>query len=205
MQDDILIRRAAAKDESAFEQLMLLHQKPVYNICYRMAGNADDALDLSQEVFLKLWRTLEQYQFDAAFSTWLFRLTSNVCIDFLRAARRHLVVPISGLDADGEEYTLDAPDPAKLPEEELLAREEREELRAAMALLAPEQRLILSLRVENDLSYTDIAAVLGVREGTVKSRLARARDQLRKKLSQSGNKAAAASSNPQKGGRGREL
>ena len=72
-------------------------------------------------------------------------------------------------------------------------------------LLAPEQRLILSLRVENDLSYTDIAAVLGVREGTVKSRLARARDQLRKKLSQSGNKAAAASSNPQKGGRGREL
>ena len=60
MQDDILIRRAAAKDESAFEQLMLLHRKPVYNICYRMAGNADDALDLSQEVFLKLWRTLEQ-------------------------------------------------------------------------------------------------------------------------------------------------
>ena len=82
---------------------------------------------------------------------------------------------------------------------------EREELRAAMDLLAPEQRLILSLRVENDLSYTDIAAVLGVREGTVKSRLARARDQLRKKLSQSGNKAAATSSNPQKGGRGHEL
>ena len=72
-------------------------------------------------------------------------------------------------------------------------------------LEAFEQRLILSLRGENDLSYTDIAAVLGVREGTVKSRLARARDQLRKKLSQSGNKAAAASSNPQKGGRGREL
>ena len=85
------------------------------------------------------------------------------------------------------------------------ARLSAAELRAAMALLAPEQRLILSLRVENDLSYTDIAAVLGVREGTVKSRLARARDQLRKKLSQSGNKAAAASSNPQKGGRGHEL
>ena len=72
-------------------------------------------------------------------------------------------------------------------------------------LIELRKRLILSLRVENDLSYTDIAAVLGVREGTVKSRLARARDQLRKKLSQSGNKAAAASSNPQKGGRGREL
>lgn len=82
MQDDSLIRRAAAQDAAAFEQLMLLHQKPVYNICYRMAGNAEDALDLSQEVFLKLWRTLAQYQFDAAFSTWLYRLTQNVCIDF---------------------------------------------------------------------------------------------------------------------------
>lgn len=82
LQDDSLIRRAAAQDAAAFEQLMLLHQKPVYNICWRMAGNAEDALDLSQEVFLKLWRTLAQYQFDAAFSTWLYRLTQNVCIDF---------------------------------------------------------------------------------------------------------------------------
>ena len=75
LQDDSLIRRAAAQDAAAFEQLMLLHQKPVYNICWRMAGNAEDALDLSQEVFLKLWRTLAQYQFDAAFSTWLYRMT----------------------------------------------------------------------------------------------------------------------------------
>ena len=88
LQDDSLIRRAAAQDAAAFEQLMLLHQKPVYNICWRMAGNAEDALDLSQEVFLKLWRTLAQYQFDAAFSTWLYRLTQNVCIDFLRKQKR---------------------------------------------------------------------------------------------------------------------
>ena len=193
-----MIRLAADGDMAAFEQLVTTHQPAIYRLALRMTGNP-------QEAFLRAWRGLGSFQADSSLSTWLFRLTSNVCIDFLRAARRHLVVPISGLDADGEEYTLDAPDPAKLPEEELLAREEREELRAAMDLLAPEQRLILSLRVENDLSYTDIAAVLGVREGTVKSRLARARDQLRKKLSQSGNKAAAASSNPQKGGRGHEL
>ena len=196
-----MIRLAADGDMAAFEQLVTTHQPAIYRLALRMTGNPEDAADMTQEAFLRAWRGLGSFQADSSLSTWLFRLTSNVCIDFLRAARRHLVVPISGLDADGEEYTLDAPDPAKLPEEELLAREEREELRAAMDLLAPEQRLILSLRVENDLSYTDIAAVLGVREGTVKSRLARARDQLRKKLSQSGNKAAAASSNPQKGGR----
>ena len=192
-----MIRLAADGDMAAFEQLVTTHQPAIYRLALRMTGNPEDAADMTQEAFLRAWRGLGSFQADSSLSTWLFRLTSNVCIDFLRAARRHLVVPISGLDADGEEYTLDAP--------ELLAREEREELRAAMDLLAPEQRLILSLRVENDLSYTDIAAVLGVREGTVKSRLARARDQLRKKLSQSGNKAAAASSNPQKGGRGREL
>ena len=191
-----MIRLAADGDMAAFEQLVTTHQPAIYRLALRMTGNPEDAADMTQEAFLRAWRGLGSFQADSSLSTWLFRLTSNVCIDFLRAARRHLVVPISGLDADGEEYTLDAPDPAKLPEEEL---------RAAMDLLAPEQRLILSLRVENDLSYTDIAAVLGVREGTVKSRLARARDQLRKKLSQSGNKAAAASSNPQKGGRGREL
>ena len=182
-----MIRLAADGDMAAFEQLVTTHQPAIYRLALRMTGNPEDAADMTQEAFLRAWRGLGSFQADSSLSTWLFRLTSNVCIDFLRAARRHLVVPISGLDADGEEYTLDAPDPAKLPEEEL---------RAAMDLLAPEQRLILSLRVENDLSYTDIAAVLGVREGTVKSRLARARDQLRKKLSQSGNKAAAASSNP---------
>ena len=135
-----MIRLAADGDMAAFEQLVTTHQPAIYRLALRMTGNPEDAADMTQEAFLRAWRGLGSFQADSSLSTWLFRLTSNVCIDFLRAARRHLVVPISGLDADGEEYTLDAPDPAKLPEEELLAREEREELRAAMDLLAPEQR-----------------------------------------------------------------
>ena len=181
MQDDILIRRAAAKDESAFEQLMLLHQKPVYNICYRMAGNADDALDLSQEVFLKLWRTLEQYQFDAAFSTWLFRLTQNVCIDFLRRKKRqqHVSLTFSGDEDEGKE--LSVPDPEPLPEERVIFNEKQ----AAIRYL---YRDASNYKVENECVVTgtftpeQIAQIMDLPVGTVKSRLARARLQLKKRL-----------------------
>ena len=160
MQDDILIRRAAAKDESAFEQLMLLHQKPVYNICYRMAGNADDALDLSQEVFLKLWRTLEQYQFDAAFSTWLFRLTQNVCIDFLRRKKRQQHVSLTFSDDEDEGKELSVPDPEPLPEERVIFNEKQAAIRAAMNALPVDFREILQLRVVQELPYEQIAQIM---------------------------------------------
>ena len=117
MQDELLIRRAQSGDEGAFEQLLLTHQKSVYNLCLRMVKNPDDALDLSQEAFLRAWRALDQYQFDAAFSTWLFRLTSNVCIDFLRKQKRqqHMSLTATDEDESGEEFAV--PDPAPGPEE----------------------------------------------------------------------------------------
>ena len=182
MQDDALIRRAAQKDEQAFEQLMLLHQKAVYNICYRMAGNAEDALDLSQEVFLKLWRTLEQYQFDAAFSTWLYRMTQNACIDFLRRQKRqqHASLTVSDDEAAGKE--LSVPDPAPLPEDWVIFNEKQEAIRTAMNALPPDFREILELRVVRNLPYEQIAQIMGLPVGTVKSRLARARLQLKKRL-----------------------
>ena len=182
MQDDALIRRAAQKDEQAFEQLMLLHQKAVYNICYRMAGNAEDALDLSQEVFLKLWRTLEQYQFDAAFSTWLYRMTQNACIDFLRRQKRqqHASLTVSDDEAAGKE--LSVPDPAPLPEDRVIFNEKQEAIRTAMNDLPPDFREILELRVVRNLPYEQIAQIMGLPVGTVKSRLARARLQLKKRL-----------------------
>ena len=198
MQDDILIRRAAAKDESAFEQLMLLHQKPVYNICYRMAGNADDALDLLQETFLRAWRCLDQYQFASAFSTWLYRLCSNICIDFLRKRRRQQTVPLTFEDADGEEQTYAVPDAQPLPEEQVELKLTHETLAAAMAQLLPEHRAVLQLRVVNEMSYEQIADVLDIQIGTVKSRLSRARNQL-KKILERGNLSRRASSESMEG------
>ncbi len=164
-----LIRRAASGDDGAFEQLMLAQQKQVYNLCLRMSGNPEDAFDLSQEAFLRAWRALAQYQFEAEFSTWLFRLTRNVCIDFLRKQKRQPTVPLE-TEQDGETLELTLHD------------EKRRVLAEAMQALPEEQREILILRVVNDLPYERIAEILDLQLGTVKSRLARARMQLKKIL-----------------------
>lgn len=182
MQDELLIRRAQHGDADAFEQLLLEHQKNVYNLCYRMAGNPDDAMDLSQETFLRAWRCLDQYQFASAFSTWLYRLCSNICIDFLRKRRRQQTVPLTFEDADGEEQTYAVPDERPLPEEQVELKLTHETLAAAMAQLLPEHRAVLQLRVVNEMSYEQIADVLDIQIGTVKSRLSRARNQLKKIL-----------------------
>lgn len=182
MQDELLIRRAQSGDEGAFEQLLLAHQKSVYNLCLRMAGSPDDALDLSQEAFIRAWRALGQYQFDAAFSTWLFRLTSNVCIDFLRKQKRqqHMSLTVTDDDEPGEEFTV--PDPAPGPEEQAVHNERRQAVARAMAALPEDYRAVMQLRAVEELSYEQIAEILDIKVGTVKSRLARARTQLRKIL-----------------------
>ena len=199
MPEEQLIRRAQQGDNPAFEQLLLLHQKKVYNLCLRMSANPDDALDLSQEAFIKAWRSIGQYQFEASFSTWLFRLTSNVCIDFLRRKKRRQETSLTESydDSDaGEEFSL--PDTAPLPEEQAITNETKIELVQAMARLAPDHREILQLRVVENLPYEQIAEILDIRVGTVKSRLARARLALRKIL-KAGNFFSAASSEPVEG------
>lgn len=183
MPEEQLIRSAQQGDNDAFEQLLLLHQKKVYNLCLRMSANPDDALDLSQEAFIKAWRSIGQYQFEASFSTWLFRLTSNVCIDHLRRKKRRQETSLTESfdDSDeAEEFTL--PDAAPLPEEQAITNETKIELAQAMEQLGPEHREILQLRVVEDLPYEQIAEILDIRVGTVKSRLARARLSLRKIL-----------------------
>ena len=199
MSEEQLIRRAQQGDNSAFEQLLLAHQKKVYNLCLRMAANPDDALDLSQEAFIKAWRTLGQYQFEASFSTWLFRLTSNVCIDFLRRKKRRQETSLTeNYDDSDEGAELSIPDANPLPEQQAITNETKIELARAMGQLAPDHREILQLRVVEDLPYEQIADILGVRVGTVKSRLARARLSLRKIL-KAGNYFDSASSEPVEG------
>ncbi len=199
MSEEQLIRRAQQGDNGAFEELLLLHQKKVYNLCLRMSANPDDALDLSQEAFLRAWRSLGQYQFEANFSTWLFRLTSNICIDFLRRKKRRQETSLTeSYDDSDEGAELSVPDAQPGPEQQAMTNETKIELARAMEQLSPEHREILQLRVVEDLQYEQIADILGVRVGTVKSRLARARLSFRKIL-KAGNYFDSASSEPVEG------
>ena len=184
-----LVTRAKAGDSDAFGQLLEENQDRVYSLALRMVNNPEDAADLAQEAFLSAWRNLESFQGEAAFSTWLYRLTTNLCIDFLRKEKRKrsagTVLYLD--DTEEEEGSIDLPDYSADPHRQLEQTEVREHLAAAMAALSPEHRKILSLREVSGLSYQEIADILDVEEGTVKSRIARARNALRKKLLESGN------------------
>lgn len=188
MDEKAIIKQVLAGDNDAFGILVETYQDRVFNLAVRMSGNTDDAFDLAQEAFFRAWRGLSGFQFEASFSTWLFRLTSNVCLDWLRAKKRRPTVSLTSVGDEEETVQLDLPDPGMGPEELLIAAENRSTLAAAMNALPVEYRQILTLRAIDDLSYTEIAEVLQLREGTVKSRLSRARVALRNKLLQNGNK-----------------
>jgi RNA polymerase sigma factor (sigma-70 family) len=194
-EEALLVRRAAAGEEDAFEQLVVRYQKNIYNLTLRMSGNPEDAYDLAQEAFLRAWRSLSSFQFEASFSTWLYRLATNLCIDFLRRQRRGKTIPLQ-FEEDDEKQELPLPDPKPGPEEQAMLSEDRQAVADALSTLEPVYRMALTMRVIDGLSYQEIAAALEVREGTVKSRIARAREKMRQILLQRGNFSGADSSNP---------
>ena len=192
--DSALAEKARRGDQDAFAALVEENQGRVYNLALRLTGSAEDASDVAQEAFLNAWRGLPSFQGDCAFSTWLYRLTHNAAIDFLRRRSRQQGTG-PGLSLDGEECGLGGliPDPAPTPQEQVERRELQEALSEGLTRLTPEYRQALSLRLTG-LSYAEIAQVLDVEEGTVKSRIARARLSLRNFLRETGNLPAAAAS-----------
>ena len=180
---DELARAAAGGDEAAFEELVRLHEKKVYNLAFRMCGNPEDAADAAQEAFLAAWRGLPDFRGEAGFSTWLYRLTSNAAIDRLRRTRRQR----EEASLDDEALHLDAADDAPSPQARAEGRELREAVLSGLAQLSDSHRQALTLRELQELSYEEIAAVLEVDLGTVKSRISRARGALRKILIKNGN------------------
>ena len=179
-----LIENIREGDLSAFETLVLAHQDRVYGLCLRMCGNREDAFDLSQEIFLRVFRSLKNFKGDSTFSTWLYRLSTNVCLDHLRRTlKRRAILQMELNAAELAECT----DDRFAPEKAWDHIELRESIAQALTQLTPEHRAIIILRDIHQLSYIQISEVLDCGEGTVKSRLFRAREALRKVISREGN------------------
>ena len=179
------VRAAQKGDETAFEALVRLYEKRVFALTLRMCGSPEDAAEAAQEAFLAAWQGLVFFRGDSSFSTWLYRLASNACVNLLRRESRHRTA--AGPSLDDEDLNLDVPDTARSPQDEVERQELRGSIERGLSALSPDHRQVLILREMHQLSYEEIATVLSLDVGTVKSRISRARRQLRNYLVKHGN------------------
>ena len=194
-QEAAVIQSILDGDVNAFETLVKEYEKNVYNLALRMTGNSEDAADMSQEAFIKAYNSLSSFRGDSKFSVWLYRIVSNVCLDYLRSRTRKPTVSLST-----EEVELDIADESQSPELLLDRSLTRDAVRRGLAALPPDHREILLLREIQGLSYEEIAAALGLEAGTVKSRIFRARKKLCSFLIKDGNIPEFVSSSKERGG-----
>ncbi len=188
--EEALVAAAQRGDEGAFGELLTKYERMVYHAVRQKVKNDEDAADLTQEVFLKVWRHLPNYRGECRFSTWVWRISMNTCLDFLRsAARRPHEVDMTQTDDDGDERVSEPADEstAASPEKRVERNETAALVRAAIDSLPDEQREVVMLRDIEGFSYDEIARMLSLELGTVKSRLNRARAALREIMRESKN------------------
>lgn len=188
-QDDLtLVREARSGRSEAFDLLVRRHQDRIYGVIHRMVNDREKAMDLTQESFLRAWKGLGTFEGQSAFFTWLYRIARNVVMSAGRyeAARPKIKVslddPAPGSDTDGRRPRIDLEGASRSPGESLLAQERRDLVVQAIGSLPPEFREIVILRDMRDQSYEEIAELLEVPLGTVRSRLHRARMELKERL-----------------------
>ncbi len=181
-----LIRSAQTGDESAFEQILTLIEVPVYRLAFSMLRHKQDAEDVSQEVLIKLWRTLPDYRFECPLLIYVLKMTRTTVLDLQRknARRREHEVSLTVEDEDGDRVEMDVTDTSvdANPAEHLTRAERIAEVRRAVEDLPPAERDMIMLKDIQGLSYAQIADLLSIEEGTVGSRLSRARKNLEKIL-----------------------
>jgi RNA polymerase sigma-70 factor (ECF subfamily) len=183
----LLVRRCIAGDAAAWEEIVQRYHRRIYNICYRFTGTGNDADDLTQEVFIKMYRTLNTYDVErGAFMTWVTTVTRNLLVDHFRKTRQDRVTDSLDTTSSDHEDTLPLgdriPDRGPTPDTKVQSREAKEAVHEALQKLSPELREAVILRDLQDFDYREIATVLKVPEGTVKSRINRGRAELARLL-----------------------
>ena len=173
-----LVEAALGGDQRAYTQLMSAYRENIYFMMYKMVSNRDDAEDLTIEAFGKAFKRLEQYRPDFAFSTWLFKIASNNCIDFLRKKKKATLVSLDqGYSNDeGDESTIDIEELNLNPEQAYMKEQRKEEMHKIVDQLKPKYRQLVELRYFEEKSYEEIADDLNLPLGTVKAQLFRARE-----------------------------
>ena len=181
---DLLVKQVLAGDDRAFDKLVLTHQRFVFNLCYRLVGDYDDADDCTQEVFIKVARSLKGFKFKSSFKTWLYRVAANTCKTRLNSLEYRLRQRKTRLDMTDEENKTapEIADDKQSPEDAIRNKEIGRLIQAAVNKLPAEQKMIVVLRDMEGRTYEEIMAIMGCKMGTVKSKLSRARHQLRELL-----------------------
>lgn len=176
----ILLKLAKDGNISAFEKLIYQHQKSVYNMAFSMLGNREDAYDAAQEVFIRVFKSLPGFREQASFSTWVYRITKNVCLDEIRKNKKRNTVSIDRETDYGDgPVKMQIEDSGPTPDESAERNELVKKVQEGIAKLPEQHRLIIIMRDIQNLSYEEIAGILKCPEGTVKSRINRARTALR--------------------------
>ena len=184
--DGELIRRFLEGSEEAFNRLVLAHQKRAYNIAYRFLGNREDADEVAQEAFVRVYRNLHKFRGHSSFQTWLYKIVLNLARNRYRKMKRRKEDMKVSLDnpllQDEGEISRDVADETYSPERAMRNKEIQQQVQAALEKIALDHRQVVVLRHIEGLSYTEMSEILGCAEGTIKSRLHRARQELREYL-----------------------
>lgn len=186
----LLVRRCAAGEAAAWEDIVRQLNRRIYNLCYRFAGSSDDAQDLTQEVFIKIYRTLGSFDATkASFVTWVTTVTRNLLVDHFRKGKYDRMTDSLDAPMGGEEDSLalgsQIQDKGQTPDERLQSMETKELVHRALQKLSPELREAVILRDLQDMDYREISQILKIPEGTVKSRINRGRTELARLLQRS--------------------
>lgn len=183
--DAELIRRCLANDQTAYGQLLARYRRQVLALVWRMVSDREEAQDLAQEAFIRAFRSLHTFDQTRSFPAWLFRITSNLCVDHYRKRKLDTVSLVQG-GADGEERTIDLKSEDVGPDEEYADRRGAERLDQLIRTLPAPYRIVVLLRHQSDMAYEEIAEALSLPLGTVKARLHRAHKMLKDKLERLG-------------------